>query len=143
MRAYKRETQEVGKMPLGSSDMHYYAQREAIQQGPRAFNVNGEIRLAYGLNKSEVKRLFMKHGYNTTTGSRWRSTLMEWKDPELFGDFITVDGKTLMNKRETTDWSVLFVRLTKSEQISLLLASEKEGILALPREQRAELTVCL
>lgn len=123
--------------------MHYLAQREATIIGPRVFNVRGEDRIAYGLNKAEVKRLFMREGYNTTTGSRWRSTLREWRSPDLFRDFLSVDDKTIMNKREDVEWYILFTVLTKSEETYLKMVAEEKDIPAYPREQREAVAVCL
>lgn len=129
-------------MPIGSNDMHYYAQHEAVNAGPREFNVNGMKRLGYGLTKAEIKRLFQQKGYNVTTGSRWRSTILEWRNPYIYGDIVTIDDHTLMNKREILDWCIVFVLLSEEDQQRLLRVAETRGLTALPREHRGGFEVC-
>lgn len=129
-------------MPIGSNDMHYYAQHEAVNAGPREFNVRGSTRLGYGLTKAEIKRLFQQKGYNVTTGSRWRSTILEWKNPYMYGDVVSIDDHTLMNKRETSDWCIVFVLLSDEEQTYLLESAKRAGLTALPKELRVGFEVC-
>ena len=122
--------------------MHYYAQKEAMKAGPRVFEVLGGKRIGYGLTKEELKRLFLKHGYNISTGSRWRTAIQEWRDPHTYGDVISTEDRILLNKKENTDWCVVFTLLSKTDQDRLLRCAADAGLLALPRELRGAWDVC-
>ena len=122
--------------------MHYYAQKEAIRAGPREFNVLGEKRIGYGLTKDELRRLFLRHGYNTRTGSSWRTAIQEWREPATYGDVVSTEDRILLNKKENTDWCVVFTILSKTDQDRLLRCAADAGIPALPRELRGAWDVC-
>ena len=111
-------------MPPGSNDMHYIAQRLALQEGPREFNIRGNDRMAYGLTKTELKKLFHTYNYNTTTGSRWRSCIGEWLDKDLHGDMCTIDRELIANKREDLKWAIVFLHLDPEDMMKLKKAAE-------------------
>lgn len=119
-------------MALGSIDIHYLAQRLALEKGPREFNIRGNRRIAYGLTKTELKQLFHKNGYNVTTGSRWRNCIREWTDMELHGDMLTVDPELIMNKKEDLKWSLVFVELDPSDMTKLRTTAEDQDMKTWP-----------
>lgn len=112
--------------------MHTQAQRMAMDKGPRVMNIRGELKTVYGLTKTEVRKLFNDNGYNVTTGSRWRSIISDWADPELFGDVVTADQTTLLNKKEVGNWCIVFTQLTKDELVNLQFSAEENNHPALP-----------
>lgn len=119
-------------MPPGSNEMHYIAQRLALEEGPREFNIRGNDRIAYGLTKAELKKLFHNYNYNTTTGSRWRSSIIEWLDEDLHGDMCTIDPDLITNKREDLKWAVVFLRLDPDDMTRLRVTAENEGMKTWP-----------
>ena len=119
-------------MPPGSSDMHYLAQRLALEKGPREFNLHGNKRMAYGLNKAELKKLFHDYGYNTTSGSRWRTAIGEWLDSDLHGDVCTIDKELIANKREDFKWAILFLELDSEDVIKLKVVAENKDMKSWP-----------
>lgn len=119
-------------MPPGSNDMHYLAQRNALLAGPREFRIRGNDRMAYGLTKAELKRLFHNNNYNVTTGSRWRSCIAEWANWDLHGDIISVDPDLIANKREDVDCAVAFLQLEPTDMTRLQMAAEDKGLKCWP-----------
>lgn len=119
-------------MTLGCKDMHTLAQRMAVNIGPRVMNVRGEFKTVFGLSKAEARKLFNDSGYNVTTGSRWRSVISDWADPELFGDVVTADRTTLLNKNEVGNWCVVFMNLNKDEVLDLQFKAEETNYPTMP-----------
>lgn len=127
-----------------SAWMHDKALRDAIKKGPRVFTVHGEERVAYGLTKSEIKTLFLAQGYNISTGSRWRTTLLEWTDHNMLRfDLITAKADDVLDKRKDVDFSVLFCDLNKSQMMDLTLEAEDMHIKSWPTREMWEDVFCL
>lgn len=122
-------------MPPGSNEIHNLAQRYAISKGPRTFNIRGTDRKAYGITKKELRLIFHNNGYNTTTGSRWRTTIMEWLEPDLHNDLLTVDPTILPNKKETVEWAVIFSHLDRLDYINLKQKGENDELKVWPPQE--------
>lgn len=122
-------------MPYGSVDMHYLAQCEALELGPRPFNIRGSERMAYGLNKKELKKLFYEKKYNVTKRSRWRGCIAEWIDPDLHGDTVTVNPKIVADVNEDQDWSVIFIHIAPEAMLKLQMAAEDTGLKPFPTKE--------
>lgn len=129
-------------MPLGSVDVHYKAQQEAMKAGPRIFRVGNQKVMGYGLTKAELKRQFLSAGYNTLKGSRWRSAILEWTDKDLFGDFVSIPTDVLLDKKETRDWCVIFVNMAVEEMDKLKATAERESAIAYPSELHMRYAIC-
>lgn len=109
--------------------MHQEAITEAIGKGPRKFIVRGEERLAYGLYRAELKGIFMRGRYNVRTGSRWRTTITDWTDKDLFCDITTEIREVIEDKNDHSDWGVLFAGgISKDDMTYLKMRAEETGI---------------
>lgn len=125
-----------GRSMSDSRAMHEYALKEAVKYGPREFEIHGEKRIAFGLTRAELKALFQSKGYNITTGIRWRSTIVEWTDNDLYKDRTTMNPEIILDKRETSaKWSVLFAGITKDNLIDLLNMANDKSIKAWPQQE--------
>lgn len=66
-------------MVYSTKDMYSIALATAIDNGPRAISVNGQLTAAYCLSKNEVKKLFVDHKYNPRR-SAWVNSVMDWNE---------------------------------------------------------------
>ena len=124
-------------MPPGSQEMHDIALADAIARGPRIFNVGGTERVAYGLTKEELKKIYHKEQYNTTTGSRWRSSVYEWVGDKFdhFDQITIPTPERILDKHESLKWSVIFCMINKSQLLDLKLKGEDYGLRTWPSEE--------
>ena len=134
-------------MTPGSADMHDIALDEAINRyGPRVFNICGNKRLAYGLTKNEAKKLFQRNGYNTSTGSRWRGAIGEWIDDITYEyhDRLTIPNpEIIFDKKEQSDWAIVFCMVSNSQLIDLQRQAEDQQIRTWPtREMWDDYATC-
>ena len=119
---------------VDSITMHGYALDKALKDGPQEFNICGEVRMAYGLTKKDLKELFFTKGYNTSTGVRWRTSILEWLD--YFNDKLTIrDPNQILNKKESLKWSVVFYSLDRSDLTALKMKAEDVGIPPWPKQE--------
>lgn len=112
--------------------MHDVALATAIKNGPRIITVNGEPRAVYGLNQSELKRLFAIHGYNPERIS-WRKAVNSWGDGTLWGE-ITPEPRIVLNK-ESVGWWVIFTTMATSDLFRLRRYAEDNDVHALPWDE--------
>lgn len=123
-------------MPLGSIDMYGLAQRDAMQAGPRQFNIRGENRIAYGMTKAELRLLFLNKKYNVSKRSRWKGCIAEWVDPDLLGNVLTVNPKILRkDEDDDRDWAVIFIHIGADAMTKLQMAAEDTGLKPLPTRE--------
>lgn len=119
-----------------SYTMHSEALSEAIDHGPREFNIRGEVRMAYGLKRAELKALFQKHRYNITSGIRWRSTIVEWCDKDLYCDRLTMDNSVVLDKKDSiSDWAIIFAGITREDLSYLRVKAEDKVIRPWPSDE--------
>lgn len=116
--------------------MHDLALAEAIAKGPREFTLGGTRRTAYGLTKEEIRKLFHSQGYNTTTGSRWRSSIYEWLGGtyDYYDILSTPRPEMILDKTENLNWSILFCMIDSGHLLDLKLKAEKTEVRSWPTQ---------
>ena len=106
--------------------MYEICAREAISQGPRVKNVNGELRSVYGLSRSELSKIFERAGYKKDRIA-WLKVIIAFRDT---WDEIAPSDTVILNPDER-NWSVIFIHLTDTQKKDLQWFAEDNKIPAL------------
>ena len=92
-----------------SVTMRNIARDKALQQGPKVIEFNDKQKIAYALNKTDLRVLFETAGFNTD-GIAWLKQICRWR---IIGELVPLD-KTVLSKTEN-DWSVIFVSISEED----------------------------
>lgn len=93
--------------------MRDLARKAAIDAGPKILEINDQRRVAYAIDKNELKILYESNGFNTD-GIGWLKQICRWR---LLGELVPNDAT--VQSKTSNDWAVCFITLNDAQELML------------------------